>query len=84
MTMRKEYDFSKAQKNPFASRLKRQVILRMDEGTISYFKTLTLDNTLGLYTSFCLSVFLFRVMDILKSVRSVFRVFSVFRGFNGF
>jgi len=38
--MRKEYDFSKAVKNPYASRLKRQVTLRMDEGTISYFKKL--------------------------------------------
>lgn len=44
MTMRKEYDFSKAQKNPYASRLKRQVTLRMDEGTISYFKTLAQEN----------------------------------------
>ncbi len=38
--MRKEYDFSKAQKNPYARRLKRQVTLRMDEATISYFKNL--------------------------------------------
>ncbi|MBI5886371.1 MAG: BrnA antitoxin family protein [Deltaproteobacteria bacterium] len=38
--MRKEYDFSKAQKNPYAGRLKRQVTLRMDEETISYFKGL--------------------------------------------
>ena len=38
--MRKEYDFSKAAKNPYAGRLKRQVTLRMDEGTISYFKKL--------------------------------------------
>ena len=38
--MRKEYDFSKATKNPYASRLKRQITLRMDEGTISYFKKL--------------------------------------------
>jgi predicted DNA binding CopG/RHH family protein len=38
--MRKDYDFSKAQKNPYAHRLKRQVTLRMDEGTISYFKHL--------------------------------------------
>jgi predicted DNA binding CopG/RHH family protein len=41
--MRKEYDFSKAQKNPYASRLKRQVTIRMDEGTISYFKALAQD-----------------------------------------
>ena len=38
--MRKEYDFSTAQRNPYARRLKRQVTLRMDEGTISYFKNL--------------------------------------------
>jgi predicted DNA binding CopG/RHH family protein len=38
--MRKECDFSKAQKNPYVRRLKRQVTLRMDEGTISYFKNL--------------------------------------------
>lgn len=43
ITMRKEYDFSKAQKNPYASKLKRQVTIRMDEGTISYFKSLAQD-----------------------------------------
>jgi predicted DNA binding CopG/RHH family protein len=44
MNMRKEYDFSKAVKNPYASRLKRQVTLRMDEGTINYFKKLAQEN----------------------------------------
>lgn len=38
--MRKEYDFSNAKKNPYASRLKRQVTLRIDEGTVGYFKGL--------------------------------------------
>jgi predicted DNA binding CopG/RHH family protein len=38
--MRKEYDFSKAQKNPYARKRKRQVTLRIDEGTIHYFKNL--------------------------------------------
>ena len=38
--MRKEYNFTKAKKNPFAARLKRQVTIRMDEITISYFKSL--------------------------------------------
>ena len=42
--MRKEYDFSKAQKNPYASRLKRQVTIRMDEGTVKYFKDLAQDS----------------------------------------
>jgi predicted DNA binding CopG/RHH family protein len=36
--MRKEYDFSKAQKNPYASLLKRQVTIRLDEETVKYFK----------------------------------------------
>jgi len=40
MNMRKEYDFSKAQKNPYAARLKRQVTIRIDEETVSYFKQL--------------------------------------------
>jgi uncharacterized protein (DUF4415 family) len=32
--MRKEYDFSKAKKNPYASQLKKQVTIRLDEGTV--------------------------------------------------
>jgi uncharacterized protein (DUF4415 family) len=36
--MRKEYDFTQAQKNPYASRLKRQITIRLDEDSITYFK----------------------------------------------
>lgn len=36
--MRKEYDFSKARKNPYAARLKRPVTIRLDEMAIAYFK----------------------------------------------
>ena len=38
--MRKEYDFSKAKKNPFAKRLKKQITIRIDEPTIDYFRDL--------------------------------------------
>jgi uncharacterized protein (DUF4415 family) len=38
--MRKEYDFSKAKRNPYAARLKRQVTIRLDAVTIEYFKGL--------------------------------------------
>ena len=38
--MRKEYDFSRAKKNPFAKRLKRQITIRIDAPTIAYFKKL--------------------------------------------
>lgn len=41
--MRKEYDFSKAKKNPYATLLKKQVTIRLDEGTIKYFKELAED-----------------------------------------
>jgi hypothetical protein len=35
--MRKQYDFSKARRNPFARRLKKQITLRLDRPTIEYF-----------------------------------------------
>jgi len=38
--MRKEYDFSKARPNPYAKRLKKPVTIRLDAGTIDYFKKL--------------------------------------------
>ncbi len=38
--MKKEYDFSKAAKNPYAARLKKQVTIRLDMPTIRYFKAL--------------------------------------------
>ena len=41
--MRKSYDFSKGKKNPYASRLKKQVTIRLEEATIAYFKSLAQD-----------------------------------------
>jgi len=38
--MRKSYDFSKSKKNPYAGRLKKQVTIRLEEGTVAYFKAL--------------------------------------------
>jgi uncharacterized protein (DUF4415 family) len=39
--MRKEYDFSKSKKNPYAAQLKRQITIRLDEDSISYFKAVS-------------------------------------------
>jgi uncharacterized protein (DUF4415 family) len=39
--MRKEYDFSKARKNPYASQLKKQITIRLDEDSIGYFKEIS-------------------------------------------
>jgi len=36
--MRKEYDFSKSRKNPYAKQLKRQVTIRLDTMGVDYFK----------------------------------------------
>lgn len=41
--MRKEYDFSKARKNPYVSQLKKQITIRLDEESITYFKTISED-----------------------------------------
>jgi predicted DNA binding CopG/RHH family protein len=38
--MRKEYDFSKAIRNPYTKKIKKPVTIRLDEITISYFKKL--------------------------------------------
>jgi predicted DNA binding CopG/RHH family protein len=38
--MRQEYDFSKSVRNPYLARAKKQITIRLDEGTIEYFKAL--------------------------------------------
>jgi len=38
--MRREYDFSRGKRNPYARKLKKQVTIRLDEATIAYFKNL--------------------------------------------
>lgn len=39
--MKKRYDFSKASRNPYAKRLKRQITIRLDADTIAYFDELS-------------------------------------------
>ena len=41
--MRKQYDFSKAKKNPYASQLKKQITIRLDGDAIEYFKSISED-----------------------------------------
>ena len=36
--MKKEYDFSKAKRNPYAKVLKKQITIRVEEPTIEYFQ----------------------------------------------
>ena len=39
--MRKQYDFSQSRKNPYASQLKKQITIRLDEDAIAYFKAIS-------------------------------------------
>ncbi len=41
--MRKKYDFSKARRNPYVKRLKKQLTIRLDEDTLGYFRDLAED-----------------------------------------
>lgn len=57
--MRSEYDFSKSRKNPYTKPLKRQVTIRLDAGTVDYFKDLGAElgmpyqNLINLYLRDC-------------------------------
>ena len=42
--MKKQYDFSKSVRNPYLRKPKKQLTIRLDEDTISYFKSLSDDS----------------------------------------
>ncbi len=42
--MRDSYDFSNAKRNPYISKLKKQITIRLDEDTIDYFKELSVES----------------------------------------
>jgi predicted DNA binding CopG/RHH family protein len=42
--MRKQYDFSKARRNPYAARLKQSVTIRLDATAVAYFKGLAAES----------------------------------------
>ena len=48
--MTREYDFSKARRNPYASKLKRSVTIRLDEATIEYFKSMAAESEIPYQT----------------------------------
>ena len=42
--MRKHYDFSKSVRNPYLSKAKKQLTIRLDEDTVNYFCALAEKN----------------------------------------
>ena len=59
--MKKEYDFSKAKKNPYISKLKKQVTINLNAEVIEYFKSMSEEtgipyqNLINLYLLDCVS-----------------------------
>ncbi|MDR3130163.1 MAG: BrnA antitoxin family protein [Treponema sp.] len=57
--MRAEYDFSKAEKNLYIRKLRKQITIRLDTDTIEYFKKqadntgIKYQNLINLYLSDC-------------------------------
>ena len=59
--MRAHYDFSKmkGEKNPYIAQLKQPITIRLDKGTVTYFKALALEtgmpyqNLINLYLRDC-------------------------------
>ena len=57
--MKKQYDFSASKPNPYIKKIKRQVTIRLDEATITYFKTMAAragipyQNLINLYLRDC-------------------------------
>jgi len=39
--MLNDYNFNKSKRNPYVSRLKKSITIRLDSGTINYFKDLS-------------------------------------------
>jgi len=57
--MKKEYDFSKSVKNPYAKHMKKQLTLRLNKDAIEYFKAMANEtgipyqNLINLYLTEC-------------------------------
>ena len=59
--MKEKYDFTNSIKNPYTSKLKKQISIRVDTDTIEYFKNqalhtgITYQNLMNLYLRDCVS-----------------------------
>jgi len=48
--MKKNYDFSKAVRNPYARKLKKQLTIRLDQDTVAYFQGLSKETSIPYQT----------------------------------
>ena len=64
--MKKEYDFSKARKNPYSKLLKKQITINLSEEVLDYFKDLSEKTSIPYQT-----LINFYLLDCVKSKRTI-------------
>ena len=64
--MKKEYDFSKARKNPYSKLLKKQITINLSEEVLDYFKDLSKKTSIPYQT-----LINFYLLDCVKNKRTI-------------
>ena len=64
--MKKEYDFSKARKNPYSKLLKKQITINLSEEVLNYFKELSERTSIPYQT-----LINFYLLDCVKNKRTI-------------
>ena len=64
--MKKEYDFSKARKNPYSKLLKKQITINLSEEVLDYFKELSERTSIPYQT-----LINFYLLDCVKNKRTI-------------
>ena len=64
--MKKEYDFSKATKNPYTKLLKKQVTINLSEEVLTYFKELSNQTSIPYQT-----LINFYLLDCVKNKKKI-------------
>ena len=65
--MKKEYDFSKAKKNPYTKLLKKQITINLSEEVLDYFKMLSKETSVPYQT-----LINFYLIDCVKNKKQPF------------
>ena len=64
--MKKEYDFSKAKKNPYQKQLKKQITINLSEEVLDYFKELSEKTSIPYQT-----LINFYLLDCVKNKKTI-------------
>ena len=64
--MKKEYDFSKARKNPYSKLLKKQITINLSEEVLDYFNNLSEKTSIPYHT-----LINFYLLDCVKNKRTI-------------